>query len=244
MEKFPVSSDADLERIEQTEELAVEQIDASNAVETVGKTREDRLSDISHALEYRRELITAGFAEIKEARRAGGIDGSFASIPYERKKDFWKTEKRRKNYVERYEKLAQIEIDELLTTLNLEDPTDQAILLDKLNQEYILLKTRLVVVELETRRLLNMFYDFYASNHTSEDRYERVQARLGERSADAAEIVLLEIDMLRRKGFDDTAIYRKLSQKYHPDVSEHEKSEQIAKILNTIYNKKHKRFLI
>lgn len=240
---IPYEHDAELSIIEA--DLAVWQVDETNAVETVGRTREDRLSDIRHAREIRRELIIAGFTEIEAAMRSPGKSDFFATITSSRKMDFWTTERRRKDYVERYEERAQTEIEELLVTLNLEDPADQAILLEKLNQEYALLKTRLIVVEMETRRLLHMFYDhFVGSGKSEEKRREEIHGRLSERGADAAEIVLLEIDTLRRQGLEDGAIYRQLQRKYHPDVSDHEKSEQITKLLNAVYDNKQKRFLI
>lgn len=223
-------------------EITVEQVDSSNAVETIGRTQQDRLSEIMHARQYRRELIDVACKEIEEIMIAKNKNIlGFKSL----KTRFSVTERRRQNYVHNYEDMAQAEIQELLGQLNLDNPEHQAILIQKLNQEYNDLKIRLVIVEMETRRLIQIIYEQATGLGLSDpNRVDRLYGTSSKRDIDAAELLLFELDSLRAQKLDDTTIYKLLVRKYHPDVSDHEKSEEITKLLSALYDKLNKRLHI
>jgi hypothetical protein len=71
-------------------------------------------------------------------------------------------------------------------------------------------------------------------------RIDTLYGRTSERDVDAAVLLLTEIDALRGKELTDDVVYRILQRKYHPDVSEHPKSEEVAKLLNSSYDNRAK----
>jgi hypothetical protein len=225
-----------------TEASVVEQLDETSALETIGKTRQERIDEIRHAREYRLQLIKEAIDAIRAALEVQPMGMAVS--------DYWKararvTERRRESYVNRYEEIVQAEIEGLLNVLDLENPEHQALMVQKLNQAYFEMKQRLVIVEMETRRLMHRVHE--EATGTVLRRDDRARMAYGDYSnpdLDAAEILLLGIDELRSQGLSDEAIFRKLIRRFHPDVSQDENSEDITRLLFHIYDNRGKRFFV
>jgi hypothetical protein len=212
--------------------------DAESGVEAVGVSQEIRQEDIRHAKQFRRELIAQTLSQIAEFEQM-----KVSELMFERER-FWTTERRREGYIQRHEARDQGSVEELLTTLDLDNPEHQVILLEKLRLVYAALKNRLMIVEMETRRLMFKVYgETTGVKETPEERIQRLYGG-GEESADAAEIVLIELDGMREQGKNDHSIYRQLMRRYHPDISSHEQAHQITQLLGLLYDSKTERFSI
>lgn len=190
-----------------------ERLDRETSFESVGKSQEDRQDEIRHAREFRKSLIRDALNQIAELHAH-----PFNSVDYERER-FRTTERRRQKYVETYEARDQEYIEELLSGLDLDSNEDFYLIMETLRQVYANLKMRLMIVEMETRRLVFKLYS--QSTHTKETRDERVGRLLNnqEQGIDIADVVLAEIDGMREEGKDEVSIFRALMLMYHPDVS-------------------------
>jgi len=215
-----------------------ERLDKETSFESVGKSQEDRQNEIRHAREYRRSLIHDALIQIAELK-----EWPVEYLDSERD-TFYKTERRRQNYVEKYELRDQAEIEELLSDLDLDNTEHFYLLMDKLSQVYTDLKMRLMIVEMETRRLVFKLYG--QSTHTKETREERISRLLNNEvgETDVADVVLAEVDGMREEGKGELSIFRALMRKYHPDVSEIEKANEITRLILALYNDKLKHFVI
>ena len=215
-----------------------ERLSHETSFESVGKSELDRLDEIRHAREFRRSLIHDALVQIAELKEM--------PLKYlESEMDtFYTTERRRQNYVEKYELRDQTEIEELLAGLDLDNNEDFYLLMEKLRQVYTDLKMRLMIVEMETRRLVFKLYG--QSTHTKETREERIFRLLNnqDRESDVADIVLAEIDGMRSENKDEVSIFRALMREYHPDVSNIEKAKEITQLILALYDSKLKHFVI
>lgn len=215
-----------------------ERLDKETSFESVGKSQQDRQHEITHAREFRRSLIQDALAQIAELK-----EWPLDHLDSERD-TFYTTERRRQNYVEKYEARDEAEIEELLSGLDLDNTEHFYLLMERLRQVYADLKMRLMIVEMETRRLVFKLYG--QSTHTKETREERIGRLLnnGERETDVADVVLAEIDGMREESKDEVSIFRALMLKYHPDVSEIEKAKEITQLIIALYDSKLKHFVI
>jgi hypothetical protein len=215
-----------------------ERLDKETSFESVGKSEQDRQGEITHAREFRRKLIQDALAQIAELK-----EWPVEDLDYERDK-FYTTERRRQSYVEKYETRDQLEIEELHSGLDIDNTEDFYQLMEKLRQVYTDLKMRLMIVEMETRRLVFKLYG--QSTHTKETREERIARFLnsGEREVDVADVVLAEVDGMREEGKEEVSIFRALMRKYHPDVSQIEKAQEVTKLILALYDSKLKHFVI
>lgn len=221
------------------EQEVIEITDAESGVEAVGVNEQIRKEDIQHAREFRRVLIAETLKKIAEFE-----DKKVKDLMSEPER-FWTTERRRQNYVLRHEAHEQAGIEELLWSLDLTNPEHQAVLQERLRQAYAGLKLRLMIVEMETRRLTFKVYgESTGLKETPDERRTRILSGIGEKSVDIADTVLIEIDGLRAEGMDDKKIFRNLQQRYHPDVSEHEKAHEITLLINALYDITMQHFLI
>ncbi len=215
-----------------------ERLDKETSFESVGKSQQDRQEEIRHAREFRRSLIQDALAQIAVLK-----EWPVEYLDSERDK-FYTTERRRQNYVEKYEARDQLEVEELLSGLDLDNTEHFYQLMEKLRQVYTDLKMRLMIVEMETRRLVFKLYG--QSTHTKETREERIVRLLNneEGEVDIADVVLAEIDGMREEGKDEVSIFRALMRKYHPDVSEIEKAKEITRLIISLYDSRLKHFVI
>jgi hypothetical protein len=215
-----------------------ERLDKETSFESVGKSQQDRQDEIRHAREFRHSLIEDALIRIAELK-----EDTVEWLVWEQDK-FYTTERRRQNYVEKYEARDQVEIEELLSGLDLDSTEHFYLLMERLRLVYADLKMRLMIVEMETRRLVFKLYG--QSTHTKETREERIVRLLnnGEEQVDIADVVLTEIDGMREEDKDEVSIFRALMLKYHPDVSEIEKAKEITQLIIALYDSKLKHFVI
>lgn len=215
-----------------------ERLDRENSFESVGKSEQDRHEEIRHAREFRRGLIHDALVQISELKLIPSKE-----LDWEIDK-FYTTERRRQNYIDKYEIRDQDEVEEMLSGLDLDNSEDFYLLMEKLRQVYADLKMRLMIVEMETRRLVFKVYG--QSTHTKETPQERIARLMNnqEQGIDIADVVLAEVDSMREEGKDEVSIFRALMRKYHPDVSNIEKAHEITRLINALWDGKTKHFVI